>query len=88
MKVLFTKNFDKNIKEIKDIKTKNDLLEIISNVKKAANLSEIPNLKKLKGYKFHYRIRLRDYRIGFYIENEVIEFACFAHRKEIYRFFP
>ena len=35
MKVLFTKTFEKNIKEIKDSKTKNELLEIILNVKKA-----------------------------------------------------
>ncbi|MFA9215117.1 MAG: type II toxin-antitoxin system RelE/ParE family toxin [Candidatus Methylacidiphilales bacterium] len=88
MKVLFTKTFEKNIKEINDSKTKSDLLEIILVVKKASSLAEIPNLKKLKGYKFYYRIRLRDYRIGIYFEKDIIEFARFAHRKEIYRFFP
>jgi len=88
MKVLFTKTFEKNIKEINDSKTKSDLLEIILVVKKANGLAEIPNLKKLKGYKFYYRIKLRDYRIGIYFEKDTIEFARFAHRKEIYRFFP
>lgn len=88
MKVSFTKTFEKNIKQITDNKIKKDLLEIILQVKNTNTLSEIPNLKKLKGYKFHYRIRLKDYRIGLYIENETIEFARFAHRKEIYRFFP
>ncbi len=39
MKVLFTKVFEKNIKEIKDQKLKYDLLEIILLVKNASSIS-------------------------------------------------
>jgi len=35
-----------------------------------------------------YRIRVGDYRIGFYCAGEVLTFARVLHRREIYRYFP
>jgi mRNA interferase RelE/StbE len=52
------------------------------------NLSEIPNLIKLKGYGNAYRIRIGDYRVGFFIYKETIQFSRVLHRREIYRYFP
>ena len=52
------------------------------------NLKDIPNLKKLSGYKNVYRIRVGEYRIGLYVEEDTIVFARILPRKEIYRFFP
>lgn len=43
---------------------------------------------KLEGYKIAYRIKLGDYRIGVFIEDETIEFVRFVHRKDIYKKFP
>jgi mRNA-degrading endonuclease RelE of RelBE toxin-antitoxin system len=51
-------------------------------------MHNIANLKKLKGHLTAYRIRSGDYRIGIFIENKVVIFACFAHRKDIYNEFP
>ncbi|MBX6423476.1 type II toxin-antitoxin system RelE/ParE family toxin [Thermosulfurimonas sp. F29] len=45
-------------------------------------------MKKLKGYKDFYRIRIGDYRIGLQIKENKIIFVRFLHRKEIYRCFP
>jgi mRNA interferase RelE/StbE len=42
------------------------------------NLSEIPNLIKLKGYGNAYRIRVGNYRIGFFIDNETIQQVKFC----------
>jgi mRNA interferase RelE/StbE len=52
------------------------------------NLNEIPNLIKLKGYSNAYRIRVGNYRVGFFIDNETIQFSRALHRREIYRYFP
>ena len=52
------------------------------------SLSQIKNLKKLKGQTKYFRIRSGDYRIGLYIENQVIEFTTIDHRKDIYKHFP
>jgi mRNA interferase RelE/StbE len=52
------------------------------------NLNNIPNLKKPIGHKSAYRVRLGDYRVGFFYENHKIIFARIIHRKDIYKSFP
>ncbi|RDB02649.1 type II toxin-antitoxin system RelE family toxin [Runella aurantiaca] len=64
------------------------LQEVVLSVREAKTLQNIPNLKKLSGYKNAYRIRIGDYRIGLYFEGDVLVFARILPRKEIYRFFP
>ncbi|HAO10876.1 MAG TPA: plasmid stabilization protein, partial [Planktothrix sp. UBA8407] len=44
--------------------------------------------KKLKGDDNAYRLRVGDYRIGFYFDGETVTFARVLHRKDIYRYFP
>jgi mRNA interferase RelE/StbE len=43
------------------------LFNIIENLHDSSSLSEIINCKKLTGFRNAYRIRLGNYRIGFYI---------------------
>ena len=64
------------------------MADAIENVEAATRKTEIKNLKKLTGYKHAYRIKIRDYRIGVYIEKDVVEFARVNHRKDIYKIFP
>jgi mRNA interferase RelE/StbE len=51
-------------------------------------LEKIPNIKKLKGHRNAYRVRVGDYRLGLFFENSTILLARFLHRKDIYRIFP
>jgi mRNA interferase RelE/StbE len=88
MQVLFTKDFEKDIKKIKIKKLAFLVEEAILNVKNANDSSEIRNIKKLKGHNHAYRIRTGDYRIGIYIDGNTVEFSCFLNRREIYRYFP
>ncbi|WP_374754821.1 type II toxin-antitoxin system RelE family toxin [Dyadobacter psychrophilus] len=44
--------------------------------------------KKLKGFSNAYRIRIGDYRVGIFVENNIVELARIAHRKDIYKVFP
>jgi len=61
---------------------------IISLLEGSSKLSEIHSCKKLKGFKNAYRIRLGDYRIGFFFENNSVELVRILSRKDVYRFFP
>lgn len=72
-----------NIKSIKA-----SLLKVITLIEAVDSLNDIPNTKKLKGHKSTYRIRIGDYRLGFFYENETISIARFVHRKDIYKIFP
>jgi len=42
-----------------------ELFDIIENLQSVASLTEIRNCKKLTGFKNAYRIRIKEYRIGF-----------------------
>ena len=88
MKTAFTNKFLQQISSgrFRDIHKK--IEKVIIDVEKAGSLSQIKNLKKLKGQTKYFRIRSGDYRIGLYIENQVIEFTTIDHRKGIYKHFP
>ena len=64
------------------------LATIIEAIEKANQPSQLDQCKKLTGYKSAYRIRMGQYRIGFYYENKTVELVRILHRKEIYRYFP
>ncbi len=90
MKTEFKDSFLKDIRSIKDKKLLSRLEQFILAVENVDNLSQIPNLKKLKGQKnkVYYRSRIGDYRVGLIIQQEIVVFVRFLNRKEIYRYFP
>ena len=88
MKIRLKQSFHKDIKKIKEKSLKESLATVIESVESASSMQEIPNLRKLKGYKDYYRIRLSDYRIGIQIKDDTVFFVVFGHRKDIYRNFP
>lgn len=88
MKTEFLKQFYKDLNKITLQSTLNDILSSVKNVETATSLSDIKNFKKLKGYKNAYRIKIGDYRIGVFVEKDIVEFARIVHRKDIYRVFP
>jgi mRNA interferase RelE/StbE len=51
-------------------------------------LSEVNNLKKMEGTTNYFRVRVGDYRIGIFFNNNTVIVSRFLHRKEIYRYFP
>jgi len=65
-----------------------EVIKAIKNVEDSTSRSQIKGLKKLKGYKNAFRIKIGDYRIGIFIERNNVEFARVIHRKDIYKIFP
>ena len=88
MKVEFLKRFSKDIDELTVKSVKSALKKVIESIEKANTLTDIPNTKKLQGHKTAYRIRVGDYRLGFFYENKTIILARFVNRKDIYKLFP
>lgn len=88
MKVEYLPNFIKDIKSLKSSPTYRRIKTLtFDEIPAYDNLDEIRNLKKLKDEDNTYRIRVGDYRNGFFFENETITFVRVRHRKEIYRMF-
>jgi mRNA interferase RelE/StbE len=88
MKVSVRKTFEADVRHIHEKKLLSSIERIITHIEGADNLHLIANLKKLKGYKHYYRIRIGDYRIGLSIEQNEVAFVRFMHRKDIYKNFP
>ena len=88
MKIEIKKSFLKDIKKQKNYKLEQKVKEFLLNLQTKDDITQIENLKKLSGFKNFYRIRLGDYRIGVYFENDILYIVRCLHRKEIYKFFP
>ncbi len=89
MIVEFDKSFEKSLEKLKNKSLFPKIEKTILEFEDAKNLSELPNIKKLRGYKIYYRIRLGEYRIGFEkISENTFRFIIVAHRKDIYNLFP
>ncbi|HEX7585362.1 MAG TPA: type II toxin-antitoxin system RelE/ParE family toxin [Prolixibacteraceae bacterium] len=61
------------------------LFEEVENYKSP---TQIPNFRKLKGYRNYYKIRFGDYRVGLKLEDDTLYFERILHRKDIYKFYP
>jgi mRNA interferase RelE/StbE len=88
MQVEFLSKFSKDIDHISQKSVKSNVVKLIRLFEAADNLNNIPNLKKLVGHKSAYRVRIGDYRVGFFYENHKVILARIVHRKDIYKVFP
>lgn len=70
MRTVFKKQFVKQIESLNNKKLKASLIDTIVEIENCQSISEISNLKKLKGFKDFYRIRVGDYRIGIKVEKD------------------
>ncbi len=67
---------------------KQQLAQILISITQSKALSEIPDCKKLKGFKSAYWIRMGNYRIGFLWEEETVRLSRVLNRKDVYKYFP
>ena len=88
MQVEFLSKFSKDIDHISLKNVKSNLAKLILLIESEETLNNIPHLKKLAGHKSAYRVRVGDYRVGFFYENRKVIFARVIHRKDIYKVFP
>jgi mRNA interferase RelE/StbE len=87
LKVEYRQLFLKDLKKLKKQPVYQRILnlafEILPNTK---DLTELSNVKAMKGYR--YGIRIGDYRIGIEVSGEYLEMMRVLHRREFYRYFP
>ena len=60
MKSAFRESFARDLKAVRDKKLLQRVREVIEAVEKADSLGDLPNLKKLKGAKSYFRLKLGD----------------------------
>lgn len=88
MNVRFKKQFAKDLDKLSEAGIRTEIAAVIKAVEAVAHLGELANVKKLRGYKTAYRIRIGEYRLGLVVEGQEVVFVRVAHRRDIYRLFP
>jgi mRNA-degrading endonuclease RelE of RelBE toxin-antitoxin system len=88
MEVVFLQSFENDLKKVQDKSLLKKLKDTIINLENSKSLSEVANIKKIKGSQSAFRLRIKDYRLGLFYENGTIELCRFVHRKDIYKLFP
>jgi mRNA interferase RelE/StbE len=89
MIIEFDKSFEKSLDIIMDKSLFLKIEKLIETIDNTKTILEIPNVKKLSGFKNNYRIRLGSYRLGFEkINDQTIRFIVVSLRKDIYKIFP
>lgn len=88
MRIEFRKTFEKDLTKLRGTVLLNKIRVVIESVEAATTLAEVANLKKLKGEDGYFRIRLGNYRIGLFLQDDTLRFVRVLHRREFYRYFP
>lgn len=89
MIVDYGRSYLDDIEKIKDKTIIRRTHTVIEKLEAANSLRNVTNIKSMQGYSGYYRIRIGDFRIGFFLENEnIIMLLAVGHRSVFYRNFP
>ena len=86
MKISIERSFERDVKKLTP-QVQSKIKSAIEVLQSASTLDEL-DVSKMEGAKNAYRVRIGDYRIGFYLENNQIILSRALNRREIYRYFP
>ena len=87
MKFEIRKSFVKDSQKL-SISQQSRLSDLIESISAYKSVFEIPQCKKMHGYKNAYRIKFSEYRIGFVLIPGGLELVRILPRKDIYKYFP
>jgi mRNA-degrading endonuclease RelE of RelBE toxin-antitoxin system len=88
MKVEFKNNFLRDIKKIKEAKTKQMVSDVIEECKNAYRVSNITHCEPLTSRGKYFKIKRASYRFGIKIDNGTVTFMAFGTRQSFYDNFP
>jgi len=89
MKVLYKPSFLKDLKRIYGTPEFDRIRKLaFEDVLNWSDLTKQHQVKRLTSKDGAYRVRVGDYRVGFFFSGRTVIFARALHRREIYRYFP
>jgi mRNA interferase RelE/StbE len=86
VKVEYSKLFLRDVEGVRNRLLLEHLEKQIEKFKSAKRLSDAGQVTKLGSNAF--RVHIRDYRLGFFLNGDTITLHRFLDRKDMYRFFP
>lgn len=88
MNVDYDNSFTRDIKKLKDKEISAQLKKSIEEMKPVQNITQLKNVRKMSGDHALYRLKIKNYRLGFECIGNDITLLRFMHRRDIYKWFP
>lgn len=80
-------SFEKDLSKV-PAPVRRKVADLVERIEKARSIRAISQVKKLHGPRPAYRVRIGNYRLGFFMEGDLVQMARLLDRKDIYRIFP
>jgi mRNA interferase RelE/StbE len=90
MEIIASKRFVKELRKC-PINIQIQAKGLLAIASEAESIEEIPDIKKLAGYKDYYRVRLGGWRIGLQMESGIVKILyvmTIRPRGDVYKTFP
>lgn len=88
MEIEFLEIFSRDLDKVSNTSVKKAINRIIAIIQNAKTITKVPNIKKLTSYRSAYRVRIGDYRLDLFVDDNIVQLARIVHRKDIYKVFP
>ena len=88
MEIEYNAGFTRDLRRIHSLELRQRMLRKIEEIEDADAITEVTGVRRMTGTGHYYRIRIRDYRLGFAVEGDLVTLLRFLHRRDIYRHFP
>jgi len=87
MKVQFLNSFEKDLNKV-PLPVRHKVVELVGRIEAAASIRQVDQVKKLRGFRNAYRIRIGNFRLGLLVQADFVQLVRILDRKNIYRVFP
>lgn len=68
MKLIYSKSVTKDVKKIKDKRVISQITKVIEAIISSESITEVKEVKRIKGHPFAYRVKIGKFRLGVYVK--------------------
>ena len=88
MEIRYHSLFNRDLRRLRNPSLAAQMEKIIEELKAASTIRDVHGVGRITNAGEHYRIRIREYRLGITMDGETAVLRRFLPRGEIYRYFP
>ena len=88
MEIRYHSQFNRDLRRLRNPYLAAQIEQVIEELKAAPTIRDVRGVSRMTSAGEHYRIRIREYRLGITMDGETAILHRFLPRGEIYRYFP
>jgi len=88
MEIRYHNQFNRDLRRLRNPALAAQVEQVIEELKAASTIRDVRGVSRMTSAGEHYRIRIRECRLGLTMDGETAILRRFLPRGEIYRYFP